>query len=226
MSRVVVLGGGIGGMSAAQELVERGFEVVVLERRSATGGKARSIFGAPHALGPGPEQYLESPSPWAPGEHGFRFFPGFYRHVIDSMRRIPAGDGRYVADALVATSRVGVARADRPLFELPARFPRTPGDAATVLQDLLLAFTPMIGLTPEDLAFFGARVWQILTSCAERRLAEYELIDWWTFIDAGNRSGGYQTVLAQANTRSLIAAQAKRASARTVGDMFIQLALD
>ena len=31
--RVVILGGGVAGMSAAHELVERGFEVVVLERR-------------------------------------------------------------------------------------------------------------------------------------------------------------------------------------------------
>jgi geranylgeranyl pyrophosphate synthase/uncharacterized protein with NAD-binding domain and iron-sulfur cluster len=226
MPRAVVLGGGIGGMTAAHELAERGFEVVVLERRHAAGGKARSIFGAPHTLGPGPEQYLESASPWAPGEHGFRFFPGFYRHVIDTMERIPAGDGRRVADALVATTRVGVTQYGRPLLELPARFPRTPGDAATVLVDLLLAFTPVTGLTPEDVAFFGARIWQVLTSCAERRLAEYELVDWWTFIDAGSRSEAYQRVLAQANTRSLVAAQAKRASARTVGDMFVQLALD
>lgn len=226
MPKAVVLGGGIGGMTAAQELAERGFEVVVLERRRDAGGKARSIFGAPKALGPGPEQYLESTSPWAPGEHGFRFFPGFYRHVIDTMQRIPADEGRCVADALVATTRVGVTQYDRPMFELPGHFPRTPSDAVTVLQDLLLAFSPVTGLTPEDLAFFGARLWQILTSCADRRLAEYELIDWWTFIDAGSRSEAYQRVLAQANTRSLVAAQAKRASARTVGDMFIQLALD
>jgi geranylgeranyl pyrophosphate synthase/uncharacterized protein with NAD-binding domain and iron-sulfur cluster len=226
MPRAIVLGGGIGGMTAAHELAERGFEVVVLERRHDPGGKARSIFGAPRALGRGPEQYLESTNPWAPGEHGFRFFPGFYRHVIDTMQRIPAGNGRCVGDALVATTRVGVTQYGRPLFELPARFPRTPGDAITVLQDLLLAFSPVTGLTPEDLAFFGARLWQILTSCAERRLAEYELIDWWTFIDAASRSPAYQKVLAQANTRSLVAAQAKRASARTVGDMFIQLALD
>ena len=24
-----------------------------------------------------------------PAEHGFRFFPGFYRHLPDTMRRIP-----------------------------------------------------------------------------------------------------------------------------------------
>src|SRR5919206_3382012 len=108
MPRVVVLGGGVAGMSAAQELAERGFDVVVLERRNHAGGKARSIFGAPQTLGPGAEQYFESTVPWAPGEHGFRFFPGFYRHVIDSMGRIPTEEGRSVADALVPTTRVGI----------------------------------------------------------------------------------------------------------------------
>ena len=42
-SRVIVLGGGVAGMSAAHELIERGFEVVVLERRNIAGGKARSV---------------------------------------------------------------------------------------------------------------------------------------------------------------------------------------
>lgn len=26
---------------------------------------------------------------WLPGEHGYRFFPAFYRHVFDTMKRIP-----------------------------------------------------------------------------------------------------------------------------------------
>ena len=42
-TRVIVLGGGVAGMSAAHELIERGFEVVVLERGQLAGGKARSI---------------------------------------------------------------------------------------------------------------------------------------------------------------------------------------
>ena len=42
-TKVIVLGGGIAGMSAAHELIERGFEVVVLESRDIAGGKARSI---------------------------------------------------------------------------------------------------------------------------------------------------------------------------------------
>ena len=41
--KVVILGGGVAGMSAAHELIERGFDVDVYERWSIPGGKARSI---------------------------------------------------------------------------------------------------------------------------------------------------------------------------------------
>src|SRR6266700_6024351 len=37
--RVAVLGGGVGGLSAAHELIERGFDVSVYERRDVIGGK-------------------------------------------------------------------------------------------------------------------------------------------------------------------------------------------
>ena len=43
MTTVAVLGGGIGGLSAAHELAERGFDVTVYEARDAFGGKARSM---------------------------------------------------------------------------------------------------------------------------------------------------------------------------------------
>src|SRR3954447_13346893 len=93
--KVAVLGGGMAGLTVAHELAERGFQVTVYER-NALGGKARSIpvagtaVGGRHAL---------------PGEHGFRFFPGFYHHVPDRMRRIPfPGNANGVWDNLVAAS--------------------------------------------------------------------------------------------------------------------------
>ena len=92
--RVIILGGGVAGMSAAHELIERGFEVVVLERAYMAGGKARSIpviteDGEPsgHEVAAGAVAPIEHR---VPGEHGFRFFPGFYKHVIDTMQRIPS----------------------------------------------------------------------------------------------------------------------------------------
>ena len=110
-------------------------------------------------------------------------------------------------------------------FSYRRSFPAPPGDVGTLLSDVLLAFGPVIGLSPEDLAFFGARFWQILTSCEERRIGEYERVSWWEFIDAEPRSASYQKFLATGFTRSLVASKARKASARTVGDMFMQMML-
>src|SRR5687768_8853408 len=93
--KVVILGGGIAGMSAAHELIERGFQVEVYERKRIPGGKARSIAVARESAKPSPfgsQAPGRARGPWGrplPGEHGFRFFPGFYRHVVDTMARIP-----------------------------------------------------------------------------------------------------------------------------------------
>lgn len=228
-ARVVVLGGGVAGMSAAHELVERGFEVVVLERSDLAGGKARSIpvvdegtDTSGHELASGALGPIEHR---LPGEHGFRFFPGFYKHVVDTMRRTPSFDGRKAADHLAPTTRIGFTQYAKPMFVAPSVFPLTPGDAGAVLRDILLMFEPITDLTPDDLAFFGARVWQILTSCKERRFGEYERTSWWDFTGAESRSAAYQKFLAVGITRSLVAAKARKASTRTIGDIFVQLVL-
>src|ERR1700739_2804643 len=136
-TRVLVLGGGVAGMSAAQELIERGFEVVVLERRDIAGGKARSLRVTDDGDGGSGHQLADVGNAGRPighrlaGEHGFRFFPGFYKHVIDTMRRIPSFDGRKVADHLVSTTRVGFTQYGKPTSVLPAQFPRTGGDVGT-----------------------------------------------------------------------------------------------
>src|SRR4051812_11597160 len=104
--KVIILGGGIGGMSAAHELIERGFDVEVFERKPIAGGKARSLpavrpfVGVPAARAADAAGPPVSAAP-LPGEHGFRFFPGFYKHVVDTMARIPY-EGGWVSDNLAA----------------------------------------------------------------------------------------------------------------------------
>src|SRR6516165_9132370 len=212
-AKVVILGGGVAGMSAAHELSERGFEVVVLERRWSPGGKARSVHVAPGSGHELAQQIKHKPTIGhnLPGEHGFRFFPGFYKHVVDTMRRIPSFDGRPVADHLVPTTRMAITQYEKPTFIVPMVFPRTPSDSGVLLRDILAAFGPIADLTPEEFAFFGARLWQVLTSCGERRLAEYEQIDWWDFVGAEERSESYKKFLAVGLTRSLVASKARRA---------------
>lgn len=226
-ARVIVLGGGVAGMSAAQELIERGYEVVVLERRSIAGGKARSIpVSDGTSLSGGHELFdtgLPSLQHHLPGEHGFRFFPGFYRHVVDTMARIPSPSGGSVADHLVPTTRCTITQYDKPAFDFPALFPTTMEDAGAVIRALLQAFSPITDLSVDDLALFAARIWQILTSSPERRLEEYEAIGWWDFVGAEGRSTAYQKFLATGITRSLVAAKARTASTRTIGDIFVQL---
>ena len=217
MERVIVLGGGIGGLSAAHELIERGFQVDVYESLSIAGGKARSI----PLSGTGKDGRRD-----LPGEHGFRFFPRFYRHVIDTMRRIPYGVAGNVADNLVDTSRCQLARFGRHPIDVPARSPRTLADVRVLLDDLGRFLGGDLGLSHDDLAFFSSKVWQIVTSCRQRRMTEYERLAWWDFIGAEGRSPAYRKLLGHGITRSLVAAKAREASTKTIGDIFVQLLFD
>jgi uncharacterized protein with NAD-binding domain and iron-sulfur cluster len=214
---VIILGGGIAGLSAAHELIERGFEVEIYELLSIAGGKARS-FPVPGS-GTGGRNDL-------PGEHGFRFFPRFYRHVIDTMGRIPFGSGGTVADNLVDTTRCQLARFGRHAVDLTARAPRTINDVRVALDELGRFLGGDLGLTHDDLTFFASKVWQIVTSCRERRMTEYEKLGWWDFIGAEGRSLAYQKLLGHGITRSLVAAKARTASTKTIGDIFVQLLFD
>jgi geranylgeranyl pyrophosphate synthase/uncharacterized protein with NAD-binding domain and iron-sulfur cluster len=230
---VVVLGGGVAGLSAAHELAERGFQVVLIEKTGIPGGKARSSPVMPVGQSPwkAEPRYPSISQPgahvdWVPGEHGFRFFPGFYKHVVDTMSRIPTPDGISAADHLVSIGRCGLTQYDKPTFNFPMRFTRTPGDIFAAFAAMVAGFSSITGLTADELAHFSSRIWQIMTSCQERRLAEYEKIAWWEFIDAGTHSTAYRKFLATGITRSLVAAKAETASTRTIGNIFVQLLLD
>src|SRR3954451_11393450 len=181
---VAILGGGMAGLAAAHELVERGFDVTVYER-NALGGKARSIpvastaAGGRHAL---------------PGEHGFRFFPGFYHHVPDTMRRIPfPGNANGVHDNLIAadggTWLRGGARPDGFVFGIGP----DPQQALTVdgLRRNLMDILSGSDVPPQEMAYFVERLLVFVTSCDERKFGQWEHVSWWDFIKAEGKSPQY-----------------------------------
>lgn len=213
MPKVIIVGGGVAGMSAAHELIERGFEVQVFERKiRLPGGKARSV--------PVPDEDAGVNYNPLPGEHGFRFFPGFYKHVIDTMQRIPfPGNKNGVFDNLVPAPHVMMARTGYDPIIMPDRFPRSIAD----LKLMLKALHSNTGLTEDDKEFFTERIWQLITSCFERRENDYERQGWWEFTGAEGRSQAYADLLARGLTRTLVAARAKTASTKTGGDIFLQL---
>lgn len=216
--KVIILGGGVAGMSAAHELAERGFEVEVYERLDIPGGKARSM--------PVPGSGRQGRKP-LPGEHGFRFFPGFYQHITDTMKRIPYGNSAQgVFDNLVEATHISIPRFDKAGLTIPATVPKNYQDVKLLVDVFLQLISDQIELKEEDVAFFAQKLWQLMTSCKERRIGEYEKIDWWTFVEAEGRSDAYQKLLAKGLTESLVASKAKLASTKTVGDIFLQLLFD
>lgn len=202
-------------MSAAHELCERGFSVEVHEARDAPGGKARSIY----VPGTGKDG-----RPDLPGEHGFRFFPSFYKHLPDTMKRIPfGGQANGVCGNLVQASEYLLAGGPRKDLTFLVRFPESLEEWRDLLRNICQGLK--LGIRDGELRHFIGRLLVILTSCEERRLAEYEKIDWWRFIDAETKSKAYQLYFAIGLTRSLVALKAQQASTRTVGDILIQLLL-
>ena len=110
-----ILGAGIAGLTAAQELAERGFVVTVYEPKPdernglgsepagtyppvKLGGLAASQYSTVGPSGgsqaelrpfPGRRGQPRDPDCAVAGEHGFRFFPAYYLHIWDMFQRIP-----------------------------------------------------------------------------------------------------------------------------------------
>ncbi|MFB7255884.1 hydroxysqualene dehydroxylase [Streptomyces nojiriensis] len=212
--RVAVLGGGVAGLTAAHELAERGYAVTVYERR-ALGGKARSMDV------PGSARGGRRP---LPAEHGFRFIPGIYHNLPDTMRRIPfPGNALGVWDNLVAPREMMFARAAgredlRGPIPWPGHSPAelTPEEIRRALAGILQT---LVRLPAHETAYFVDRVLVFLTSCDERREEVWERTPWWEFVRAERMSNEYRRILAVGITRNIVATKAEEASTRTVGTL-------
>ena len=128
--------------------------MTIVDSKARSGGKARSYMTRPWRPGATDPQGDRE----LPGEHGFRFFPGFYRHLDATMRKsrsTPATAGALI-DNLVEVRDELLAVTGKPGITIPAAAPSGPNlvDAfRSILQfpkDLL-----SVGLTREDLELFA-----------------------------------------------------------------------
>jgi uncharacterized protein with NAD-binding domain and iron-sulfur cluster len=220
-NKVVIVGGGVAGLTAAHELKERGFAVVVYEREACCGGKARSFpvpqtrvtgFGKAHDI------------VGLPAEHGFRFFPGFYRHLTRTMRRIPCRGGRRAIDNLVTVHRGVFAQNDKPFFNFPTGSPRSAGDLMQAVRQLF--DDPGLGLRVGEAAFAAMKLFNAMTMCDERREEQLDDITWWDYMAADDGSAAYRTVVVNGLTQNLVAMKARQSSTKSVVNILARLVND
>jgi len=239
----VIFGAGIAGLTAAHELAERNFEVHVIESKGPVdrpfpplirppgdeatvqvGGVARTQWDDLHPSWP-----KEGPGPLpGPGEHGYRLFPSFYRHVFDTMKRTPilhpANGARPTAfDQLEPTFRQVFAARERFVPISRAR-PRT----LEAFRREYMSLTQGLGFSRRDLTRFFFKLLRYMMTCSARRAKDYEKMSLLQFL-GGDQEGHYSerfVAAIRAAPQALVAMDAERCDARTQANVYLQLLMD
>ncbi len=206
---VAIFGGGVGGLTVAHELAERGFAVTVFERR-AWGGKVRS-HGVPGSASGG-----RAPLPAEHTPHGIF---GVYQNLPDTLRRIPFGSNpNGVFDNLVDVSELRFARAG----EARDWVMRT-GTGEPRPYSPELGFAGLLThLPPDEAAYLADRMLVFFTGSDARRFGAWEQTTWWDFVGAAKRSSDYQKLVIDALSRH-ITGQPRDTSARAFGTCLEQI---
>jgi len=173
--------------------------------------------------------------PQLPGEHGYRFFPSYYRHVFDTMRRIPrqTAPGRALAgtvlDNLVPLPEIGIFSQSSAPF-IMSWTPSPPG-AALSRADYNRRNLAGLRISSQDLLQFSLRILRYMTSSSRRRAQELEDVSWWQYLQGYEpRTGSslYQYTeqfknLVNSSGRVLAAFDGANGDARTCGNTYVQL---
>ena len=222
---VFVIGGGVAGLTAAHELSERGYTVTIYEARTERGGKVRSWL----------VPLTTQPTKKVPAEHGFRFFPGFYRHVTHTMDRIANGTSTVYQSlvgqpqTVMAPQRDGVTPDDPLLLSLPpGPAPVAPPNAAATLNLTAADYGHMAAaLTLYQVLIVGdetvADQGSVAGATAPRKLDDRS---WWNYCGAGAGSNNYRLFFGRGLTRCFVATRAEEMSARTGAGILLQLLFD
>lgn len=240
--KVTIFGAGIAGLTAAHELVERGFAVTVIEavsdpltRDPQVGGVARTQWTArPQSESGARSPRLEAPcdgsiekeEEMVAGEHGYRFFPSFYRHVFDTMKRTPlptkiTGVHATALDQLVPTHQQVFARR-RNYVPLSRTRPRSLEGFRREYMQLVEG----LGFQPRDLSQFFFKLVRYLMTCSARREAEYQNKSFLECLQAERPYSADFLANIKAAPQALVAMDAEHCDARTQGNIYLQLLMD
>lgn len=166
--------------------------------------------------------------PIMPAEHGFRFFPSFYRHLFDTMKRTrivaprSADGGSTVYDNLVPVDGLGFAREGARTSFLGSRHPLRSLEEFRQTLDRVLGELEWTG---SDLTRLSLKLFEYMTSCSARRATEYENTSWSDFVDADAFSSTMQEHI-EFGTQVMLSLRGSKSDARTQGNTIVQLLLD
>lgn len=164
-----------------------------------------------------------------PAEHGFRFFPSFYRHVFDSLNRIPIRNPykherthATVRENLLTSEALGFSRKGSTRAFLIPRRPITSLEEGRGYFEKILR---EMGYELSDIKRFALRLVEYMTSCSERREREYEHVTWANFVEREKYSKISQEHL-EYGPEMAAALRGSESDTRTQGNIFLQLHMD
>jgi hypothetical protein len=190
-----------------------------------------------------------------PGEHGYRFFAGFYRHLRRTMTDIrltepdlSSWDGTTLPipkrfNERTATDNLREVRwqviAD-PTRDRPAAFRRKPFPTLVDAINQYDIIRRDLGIRGSDLLRFFLRLARYASSCSQRRTACYEDLSWYDFVTLRDLRFAPRTTrpsdplpygrralhMIKHSPEALVAMRSKATDARTHGNLSLQLALD
>jgi len=186
-----------------------------------------------------------------PGEHGYRFFPSFYHHTFDTMRRIrllaperpdrfrlgvsmeiAKGGSRLLEERLEATGRTvfdNLRSVELHAFDSGTKTPVRPMTRFNTrslggVLELLDGFQAHSDVPLRDIVFGQLKMLRYATSSRARREG-YSHQTWSEFAEV-ERGGREFRDLLEHWPQALVGLQASRADARTTGTILLQLLQD
>jgi hypothetical protein len=164
-----------------------------------------------------------------PAEHGFRFFPSFYRHLFDSLGRVPIELARphertlrTIRDNLIPSEGLGFARqGSKKSFFIPRRPLRSFEEALQYLRLVLRELEYDL----EDVTRYSAKLLKYITSSTARRRAQYEHMSWSKFVESDKFSVVSRRHL-EFGPQMSAALRGSLSDARTQGNITLQLLMD